>query len=286
MSLDMTHENVQAALAAEALGALNGAEAEQVRAHLAGCAECSAELDALRDAAAMLAHAAPFRPLEPARSDRLRARLVARAAADRPAGAARAAATAVPAPRQATVTPIESRRRSALPAWLAAAASVLLAIGLGAYALSLRDRVRSLEATTASLARDRGRLESTLTEREATLASLAGPEVRVVELASTEQREPAGRMFWNPRQRRYTFFAYNLPEPAAGREYQLWLITPDGPVAAPAFQRGSRGEGRVEGAYEVPNEQIRAFAVTDEPLGGLPKPSGQVVIVGNATATE
>ena len=37
MSLDMTHEDAQAALAAEAL---DGLEAEAVRAHLAGCDEC------------------------------------------------------------------------------------------------------------------------------------------------------------------------------------------------------------------------------------------------------
>jgi len=206
-------------------------------------------------------------------------RLVARAAADVRGGEGTPVA-ATPAP---AVIPLESRRRSALPAWWAAAASLLLALGVGSYALSLRGRVADLEGRTAALAEERGRLRGELAEREAAVAALAGPEVRVVELASTQRREPAGRMFWNPRQRRYTFFAYNLPPAAAGREYQLWLITPDGPVAAPAFQRGRNGEGRVEGSYDVPNERIRAFAVTDEPIGGLPAPSGQVVIVGNAT---
>lgn len=281
MSLDMTHEDVQAALAAEALDALDGPERDAVRAHLAGCPECRDELDAYREAAALLAHTAPHRPMEPARSDRVRARLLARAAAGRQGGEAPPTAPAAPTP----VIPLASRRRSALPAWLAAAASLLLAVGVGAYALSLRGRVSSLEQQTAALSRDRGRLASALGEREATLAALAGPEVRVVELASTQQREPTGRMFWNPAKRRYTFFAYNLPQVREGREYQLWLITPEGPVAAPTFQRGRNGGGTVEGAYDIPNEQIRAFAVTDEPVGGLPKPTGEVVIVGSA-ATE
>jgi hypothetical protein len=283
MSLDMTHEDVQAALAAEALDALDGPERDAVRAHLAGCPECRAELDAYREAAALLAHTAPHRPMEPARSDRVRARLLARAAADRRGGEAPAAAPAPSA--SAPVIPLASRRRPALPAWLAAAASLLLAVGVGAYALSLRGRVSSLEEQTAALVRDRGRLESALGEREATLAALAGPEVRVVELASTQQREPTGRMFWNPAKRRYTFFAYNLPQAREGREYQLWLITPEGPVAAPTFRRHDDGRGSLEGSYDIPNEQIRAFAVTDEPVGGLPKPTGEVVIVGNA-ATE
>ncbi len=256
MSPDMTHEDVQAVLAAEALDALDGAERERVHAHLAGCAECRAELDGLREAAALLAHTAPQIALEPDRSRRLRARLVARAAADR-------------------VIPLAPRRRSTLPAWLAAAASLLLATGLGVYASGLRGRVGSLEQRNAAL-------ENTLERRESTLAALAGPEVRVVELASTQQREPTGRMFWNPRRRRYTFYAYNLPPVREGREYQLWLITPEGPVAAPTFPVRD-GTGSVEGGYDVPNEQIRAFAVTDEPVGGLPKPTGEVVIVGTAT---
>ncbi|HEX8211158.1 MAG TPA: anti-sigma factor [Longimicrobium sp.] len=279
MSLDTEHENVQAALAAEALDALDGEEREALHAHLAGCAECRAELESLREAASLLAHTAPHVPLAPARSDRIRARLLARAAADVRGGEAAEPVVAAPETR---VIPIASRRRSALPAWLAAAASVLIAIGLGAYALSLRGRVSSLEQQTASLSRDRGRLESTLAEREATLAALAGPEVRVITLASTQERAPSGRMFWNPVRRRYTFFAYNLPQVRPGREYQLWLITPAGPVAAPTFRPGRDGAGSVEGAYDVPNEQIRAVAVTEEPAGGLPKPTGEVLIVGNA----
>jgi anti-sigma-K factor RskA len=89
-------------------------------------------------------------------------------------------------------------------------------------------------------------------------------------------------MFWNPARRRYTFFAYNLPQVRPGREYQLWLITPAGPVAAPTFRPGPDGAGSIEGAYDLPNEQIRAIAVTEEPAGGLPKPTGEVLIVGNA----
>jgi len=280
MSLDTEHENVQAALAAEALDALDAEEREALHAHLAGCAECRAELASLREAASLLAHTAPHVPLDPARSDRIRARLLARAAADVRGG--EAAAPVVAAAPEPRVIPIASRRRPALPAWLAAAASLLIAIGLGAYALTLRGRVASLEQQTASLSRDRGRLESTLAEREETLAALAGPEVRVITLASTQERAPSGRMFWNPARRRYTFFAYNLPQVRPGREYQLWLITPAGPVAAPTFRPGRNGAGSVEGAYDLPNEQIRAVAVTEEPAGGLPKPTGEVLIVGNA----
>ncbi|HLL81851.1 MAG TPA: zf-HC2 domain-containing protein, partial [Longimicrobium sp.] len=110
MSLDTEHENVQAALAAEALDALDGEEREALLAHLTGCAECRAELEALRAAASLLAHTAPHVALDPARSARIRARLLARAAADVRGGEA---AAPVPAAPETPVIPMASRRRSA-----------------------------------------------------------------------------------------------------------------------------------------------------------------------------
>lgn len=82
MSLEMTHYDVCAALAAEALDALDRDEREAVRAHLEGCPECSAELASRGEAATALALAAPYRPMERERSARVRARLLARAGAD------------------------------------------------------------------------------------------------------------------------------------------------------------------------------------------------------------
>ena len=54
-----THEEYKEMLAAHALGALDGAEARSLEAHLEGCPECRAEADAWLETAAALAHAAP-----------------------------------------------------------------------------------------------------------------------------------------------------------------------------------------------------------------------------------
>ena len=59
-------------IAAHALGALETAEARELDAHLATCAECRAELDSWQDTAASLAYAAPA--IEP--SAELRSRLL------------------------------------------------------------------------------------------------------------------------------------------------------------------------------------------------------------------
>jgi anti-sigma-K factor RskA len=296
MSLRMGHDEVQAALAAEALGALDGPESDAVRAHLEGCEECRRELASLRETAASLAFSVPSAPMDPARSARLRARLVARAAAGRGDGADAAVAVvpapigvsplAADAPEDATrgVIPIaRARPRSALPAWLAAAAAVVLLIGVGVYAARLRGRYAALREQYAAVDGERTRLVRGLARRDSTLAALSGPGVKVIDLASTGQRAPSGRMFWNPATARWTFFAHSLPALRPNRDYQLWLITPAGPVSAGVFKPTPDGNGSIEATYPLPRDQLKAIAVTEEPEGGLPAPSGQPLIVGVAS---
>ena len=82
MKPETNHEEAEVALAAEALDAFGGEERERLLAHLATCLPCRHEHAELSDAAATLVYLAPERAMEPSRSDRLRARLLARAAAD------------------------------------------------------------------------------------------------------------------------------------------------------------------------------------------------------------
>jgi anti-sigma-K factor RskA len=88
-------------------------------------------------------------------------------------------------------------------------------------------------------------------------------------------------MFWDPRTDRWTFFAHNLPPVQGGREYQLWLITPGArKIPAGTFRPGAGGSAHVEATYALPADSLAAVAVTEEPAGGLPQPSGALVIAG------
>jgi anti-sigma-K factor RskA len=328
MTPDTMHDEMRAALAAEALGALDGEERTLLHAHLAACRACRAELAELRAGAGVLAYASPPAPMDAARSNRVRARLLARAAADRGAGdfgdddafddgsdrtqvgggpPSRMAddvtqvvplapePMAVPVPRfrdrddETQVIPLTaapSRRRGTVLPWLAAAASLLLLLGAGAYALNLRGRVDALSGQVAAAQGERAGLERTLDEREAMLAAMSAPTVQVIDMASAEQAEPGGRMFWDRRTDRWTFFAHNMPAVQDGREYQLWLITPGGrKLPAPTFRPGPRGEAQVQATYALPADSLAAVAVTLEPTGGLPAPSGPIVIVGAMAAS-
>ncbi|HEU4880788.1 MAG TPA: anti-sigma factor [Longimicrobium sp.] len=311
MTNDPMHEELYDALAAEAVDALDGEERERLLEHLAGCASCSAELESLRAAAALLAYSAAPRPMDPARSDRVRARLLARAAEDResvtqiaPApplpgddgdvtlvGAPPAAPPPVaPIRREPDVIPITSaptlRRASMLP-WLAAAASLVLLIGVGLYAASLRNRLATTEARYLAAARERGELERRVAEREATLAAISAPAARVIEMAAARPAAPSGRMFWDPATDRWTFFAHNLPAVREGREYQLWLVTTDDrKIPAGTFRPDASGAAVVQATYALPADALAAVAVTEEPAGGLPQPSGAIIVAGAAAAAE
>jgi anti-sigma-K factor RskA len=317
MTNGMIHEEFHDALAAEAVDALDGEERERLLEHLAGCASCGAELESLRASAALLAFSAPPRAMDPARSDRLRARLLARAAEDResvtqvaptlpatpgddedvtlvgappPPAPVAAPPPVMPVRREPDVIPITSapaRRRTSILPWLAAAASLVLLVGVGLYAASLRGRLATAEARYLAAARERGELERRVERSEATLAAVTAPASRVIELAAARPAAPSGRMFWDVATNRWTFFAHNLPAVREGREYQLWLITAgQRKIPAGTFRPDPRGNAVMQATYALAADSLAAVAVTEEPAGGLPQPSGPIVVAGAASAAE
>ncbi len=89
MSQGLRHDEMQELLPAAALGMLEGAELELVRAHLTGCPGCVELLRQYRDAAAGLVLRVPADAMDPARSAVVRNRLLTRVGAGRTTRSAR-----------------------------------------------------------------------------------------------------------------------------------------------------------------------------------------------------
>lgn len=87
-----------------------------------------------------------------------------------------------------------------------------------------------------------------------------------------------GRIWWD-RDAGGTFVAGGLPIPPPGKTYQLWVIAGGKPVSAGVFTVDPRsGVARVRVApLSAPAD---TFAVTIEPEGGLPQPSGEMYLAG------
>ena len=234
-----------------ALGALAPDERERFEAHLADCAACRAEVRALRDVAVLLADAAPAATPPPGLRDR-----VLREA------------------RQAR--PIR-RARGPLVPWLAAAACIVIALGLG-YGY-LRERAASRQ-TSAALAAAR----DSIAARDSLVATLLSPDIGTAALAATGQA-PAARLYWSPSRRRVVMAVFRLSPAPAGRTYQLWAIAQGKPVSLGVFNTAA--DGRVTAAMAVPpGLTFELSAVTEEPAGGSPQPTQQPFLVGKVTPAD
>jgi anti-sigma-K factor RskA len=259
----LDHDAIRELVPLYAIGALTPDERAVVESHAAGCAECAAELRAFAPIGVALAQAVPQVDPPPA----LRAAILAAAQRDRPA-----------------------RRASArLAPWLAAAAMLVVTVGIAGYASTLRARIRSLESELASALQrvDEGERRVTVALRaaaaaEAPMAILTAPDVRRVDLAGQPAAPTASaRAFWS-RSRGLVITATNLPALPAGRIYQLWFVTAGAPVSAGLLTPDDRG--RLTTTLDTPPNvpEPVALAVTLEPAGGRPAPTGDKYLVGAA----
>jgi anti-sigma-K factor RskA len=79
------------------------------------------------------------------------------------------------------------------------------------------------------------------------------------------------------------FVAAGLPAAPAGKAYQLWAIAgSDAPVSAGVFSVDASGAGSLAVRPLPGVATVSAFAVTLEPAGGLPAPSGEIYLHGGS----
>ncbi len=255
MAHNERHEDLVAALAA---GMELGSERLELEAHLGeGCARCEALRRELEQAAATLAAEAPRVEPPPALRSRILESLgPARVDAARPAG------------------------RPAVWRVLAAAAA-LAAVMVAVDDARLRRDREELRSQSAQLA---GRLQSAETElaqRALRARVLESDDVRMLILGGQGPQPSAqGRVFWSARARRGVLVAGNLAPLPSDRQYELWVFQKGKPVAAGVFDADPEGRVAFE-STDFPEAEAQNFAVTIEPRGGVPAPTGPIVLVGS-----
>lgn len=290
MKRELTHDEAFALLDAIAMEGLEGAERDAVVAHAAQCETCGPELRSLRETFAQLAFAAPkAEELDATAQARIHSRLMDRVAADSRSKAVpplRLEPPSAPPPMSMTqerriISSLAWRRAE----WIAVAASVLLIVSIGLLAATLRDRETVHDALQAELARSAGTrttsdsLRSLVAARDSMIAGLIGRDVAVMSLTSAGAKAPFARMFWDTARNTWTLAAHNMPELKAGRTYQLWLVTKTAKISAGVFAP-TNGEAIVRATYPLSKDSLEAIAVTEEPAGGVPQPTGAIVIAG------
>jgi hypothetical protein len=113
------------------------------------------------------------------------------------------------------------------------------------------------------------------------LQVVASPGVQSVTLAGLGPAPGAlGHTYVNPLRRDALFYAFDLPALPSGKTYELWYIAGGKPVAAGTFAVDPQGIASVQVEHVADVASIQAWAVTIEPTGGVPQPTGAMVLKG------
>jgi anti-sigma-K factor RskA len=264
------HDDWREAAGLYVLGALARDDRARFEAHLESCADCAAEVRTLSGVTEALPYAVP--QIDP--PSRLRSRIL-----NEIGTAPSVAPTAMAPPR--------ARFPLAASGWLSAAALLLLTVALGVYALSLRQRIGGLELQLQDAVNrlDRSEQQVAVATRlaeaaQVRMAVLTAPDLSQVTLAGQPLAPRAiGRAFWS-RSQGLVFAAADLPQLPPGRTYQLWYLQ-NPPVSAGLLKPDAAG--RVAAAFDSPPtvSAPTGLAVSIEPEGGVPAPTGDIYLAGN-----
>jgi hypothetical protein len=138
---------------------------------------------------------------------------------------------------------------------------------------------------------DAARLGDQLREREADYhrqlaasekkyAILRSPDLRTVNLrGESEGARLDARAFVDNDKRTWLVLAYQLPKLPADKDYELWFFNGDRPVRAGILSQDPDEPTHIDVPPDLP--RITATAVTIEPKGGVPQPTGPVVMKGD-----
>jgi anti-sigma-K factor RskA len=119
-----------------------------------------------------------------------------------------------------------------------------------------------------------------LTSQE--VAWLKDPRVEVALLKGLEGNPAArAKLLWNPATKQGILWVSGLPPLPPGKSYELWAFAGDGPVPAGTF------DAKADAVTVIPIPKQESlddagvkFAVSVEPKGGVPTPTGAIVLAG------
>jgi len=150
----------------------------------------------------------------------------------------------------------------------------------------ITDQTESLESLGTRLASREAEitdLKEQLAQQTQITKLLEDPNVVVINMVGLKPDMKAhGRMLWNTKENKAFFQVLNLPAPPSGKTYQLWVIADSTPKSAGIFKVGEHGENFMNLESLPDASKIKTFAVTLEPEGGVPLPTGEMYLLGES----
>ena len=238
----MIPDDLQDQAALYALGSLNAEETSAFEAALSGNAELRGLVREMREASAELAHTVA--PHQPPAE--LKRRVLREIALEKQADS-------------------PARTEASSFHWLPWAIAALL---LGFCGLLALDRMRLQRELADARAAD--------PLAQAMLVSLVSP--------TGDHPDAKANVAWQPDRQSGVITINNMPPAGEGQDYQLWAVDanhPD-PIDAGIIHVEPNGVTRIRFKPAQDASQIKAFAISLERKGGVPKREGPIVMIGNA----
>jgi anti-sigma-K factor RskA len=172
-------------------------------------------------------------------------------------------------------------------AGIVAITSLLIAAGI-AYMCRQSKAVLSSEITNQqsqieTLNNDKQLLTARVNQLAEDLRIMGSPEYNQVNLNGLPLAPQAfAQVFWNQSNQEVYLKADHLPEPAVGKQYQLWAIVNNAPVSMGVFDLPT--DNQLLRMSTVANAV--AFAITLEPQGGVDSPTLEAMfVIGNVASS-
>jgi|GEM_PF-242078 len=148
----------------------------------------------------------------------------------------------------------------------------------------LKHRLGTSEADTARLKREKETLEEAL--RGVSLANndrLNNAHLRLMRPTAAGSAQTLGASVWLVADQRGLLILESLPTLPASQSYQLWLFDPSAPEPVNGGAFAPESTGKVRHLFTCPSNvrTIERFAVTVEPKGGVPRPTGKPVLTSD-----
>ena len=131
------------------------------------------------------------------------------------------------------------------------------------------------------LALDRARLERQLAETRA-VDPLMQTSFYTLAPAAPAPAEAKATVAWQPGRQSGVIRISNLPAPEPGKDYQLWAVDAEhkDPISAGVVRVDKNGVAQIRFKPVEKAEHVKAFAISLEREGGVPKKEGPILLVG------
>lgn len=172
------------------------------------------------------------------------------------------------------------------PMWkMMAAASLILTIGIGALWVISNREVKRMDGMMAELEKEQLKndqiLQAMTLEKEhlqTVQEVLAEQSMRTVMMKGTAMEpEATVKVMWSKDMKKAVMHAEKITPPPANMQYQLWVIADGKPVSVGLFNY-DEVEQMTE-PFDVNAQNITAFAITLEKMGGSPTPTMEKMVV-------